>query len=92
MTHIKMPLYDISTLQEGMKVWWSDPEGLTSNYNTIAKIYKEEDEDIEVDTMLLLSEPNGSEVECEAYEVTPVTSLTEKEIKKINKLIAKRGV
>lgn len=92
MTHIKMPLYDISTLQEGMKVWWSDPEGITSNYNTIAKIYKEEDEDIEVDTMLLLSEPNGSEVECEAYEVTPVTSLTEKEIKQINKLLTSRGV
>ena len=46
-------------IKKGDKVYWTDPEGLTSDLNTVISVSEE---------ILFLSEPNSSELECYVYE------------------------
>lgn len=54
----------------GQRVYWTDPENLTSGYGVIETINGEDDPDADEDTVIALKMDDGGEVEAVPHELT----------------------
>lgn len=61
----------------GQRVYWTDPENLTSGYGTIEKINGEDDPDSDEDTVISLKMDDGGEVEAVPHELAAAESVSD---------------